>query len=224
MQLKPHVCVIFVLALSACTHYVGDIEFVGLEPATPSMIKDIKYTDFPANDAVGKPFTRKPERLSSGALRLRFRSREDLTKLQGEDYIRVSLCPYHDAPFVSVATVYSDGNELGNLRFPTGTIVSKAWNSGIYVGSVRYDGPSGIHPTNDYFNYEAYITYESQSLFVDDLHTFINVPLPKITPDLCFKIVGTSIPWPAYESNVVTLPAKALEKALELREKTKVAN
>ncbi len=222
MEKRIRTCALLgVLACAACTTHIDDMEFVGLERATPSMAHSSDYT-WIASDGSSKPIEISHDAaISTDSLRVRFRSSINLVEHEsGGDYLTISLCPYRDEPFVSVSEVFSGGHLLGDLRWQPRQIVSKEWRSGVYAGMSRYDGPSGLTPSAGHYYYEGFFEYKSLWHFEETLHTNVKTPLPQPIQDLCFKVVGMNMFWPDYKSNEVRIPAAVLSSVLASKGKS----
>jgi hypothetical protein len=201
-----------VFLCGGCTTHINDVEFVGLEPATPSMAqKKVEYTWIPANGVGHAEYRSASPRISQKTLRLRFRSRVNLTAIPtgAGDYVEVSLCPYRYDPFVSMSVIYAEGIDIDTLRQSHGW-VAKEWDKGRYIGELFYDGPTGIQPYNGFYYYDGFIEYEKQSHFDEAFHGLVDLPLPKGVQSLCFKLDGPT----AYESNEVKIAAEVVSSAL----------
>ena len=123
--------------------------------------------------------------------------------------------PILTIPFIYVSGVYAAGYNVSALRFSPGEIVSREWHKGTYAGAERYDGPSGITSSEEFFYYEGFFEYRSLSHFDETRHTDIETPIPSATQNLCFKIHSPGMLGAVYESNEVQIPAEALISALK---------
>jgi hypothetical protein len=220
LTIVPAVCVF--LAAPACTTYVGDLEFVSLEPATPAMMKTGRYSAMGPDGKDKNSFEGERWRFRSDArFRVRFRSRTNFADFSGSQGVNVSTCPFDDNRSIGSSYVFMGGYAIDELEREQGTVVSKTWIQGVYQGSTRYEGPSGIEPVDGYYVYEGFIPYQTLTVYSDETKAFLNLSIIDTVQDLCFKVAGTSMPWPTNDSNIAFVPADALRAAMKAEESSR---
>ncbi|HEY2445771.1 MAG TPA: hypothetical protein VGI20_08550 [Rhizomicrobium sp.] len=177
----------------------------------PTRVNDLTFVSL-------DPFHAKDGRDS---LHLRFRSDQNLRTLTEQSgafgaYAKLSLCPFRDNPWVSVARVGHNGVDLSTR--PTR---SCAWHRGKFAGCKTMDDSpqvraeiASVDKLRGPFVYDIAFTYYSQWLTYKSFGiTQRRIPLPPVPQDLCVKIHGDGGP-PGLQSNVFVIPKANLLRAL----------
>lgn len=151
-------------------------------------------------------------------LTLRFTSGVDL-----RDYIRrhdvfgpdiqLGPCPFDETQWIARGAIYHNRVDVSaNMRVPGyGLFTNQSALTSEDVGAIRAEDDMTGKGTPPY-TYDAIIAYGLLWRLSD--HTIIDTPIADTPHDLCFRFEGSIYLWSPVSSNVATVPAADLARAL----------
>jgi hypothetical protein len=159
----------------------------------------------------------------SKSLELRFQSGVSLRKLirdtdAGVGLFQIGFCPYDDGQSLGNSMIYHNGIDVSTS--PGSYCV---WQNDRLEGCKTTDDTPAVRAEVNAINargpflYSAYFEYRAISHFDEAQHTFVDRPVPKKSPDLCFRVFappGELRPTP-FASSTVRIPGGVVRKALQ---------